>query len=339
MSTAPFFAVASNGRVQIRRNTDNVLLADFAPFGSYTGPVSVAIGDVNNSGAPALITGTGVGQGQVKIFDGQAIANGSIVNGPDSHLLANWFPFPIQFNVGVNVAVGDIEGTGFPDIVVGAAAGNPDVRVYRGQDIANNVFDPNGSSLLVQFFPYGLGFNIGANVALGDINHDGFADLVTGPTAGNPDVRVFNGRDLAHRTLNLLAQFFAYGLQFNIGAFVAVGDVQGNNFPDIITGASTGNPQAKVYRGTAIASFTFDSSNPDASLLTQFFAFDLGQNIGVTVGSGDIEMNGRWDLVTGPTTGPPTYRVIRGSNAFGLIPPALFIGTGDGPAGPLFVGA
>jgi hypothetical protein len=201
----PIFAIGGGaGRVLVYRDADNVLLADFAPYGAaYTGPISVAVGDVNGDGVYDLVTGAATGNPDVHVYDGQAFAKGTFdPTNPNASLIAQWFAYGLNFNVGANVAVGDIEHDGFADIVTGATVGNPDVRVFRGKDIANHTFDPNGASLIAQWFPYALGFNVGANVAVGDVNGDGFADVVTGATAGNPDVRVFSGKDIAQGTFN-----------------------------------------------------------------------------------------------------------------------------------------
>jgi hypothetical protein len=188
-----------------------------------------------------------------------------------------------------------------------------------------------------------LNFNIGANVAVGDVTGDGFADVVTGATAGNPDVRVYNGKDIAQGTFNptgasLLAQFFPYALQFNVGAFVAVGDTTGSGFGDVITGASVGNPDVRVYSGQAIANSTFNNANPDASLRNQFFAYGLNFNVGVAVASADFENTGQYDILTGASRGSPHYRLVRG-NATGVIPPALFEGIPPELQGGILVGA
>jgi hypothetical protein len=299
---------------------------------------------VNGDGAVDLVTGAAAGNPDVRVYDGVALANGTFdPNNPNASLLAQWFPYALEFNVGANVAVGDIEHNGFADIVTGANAGNPDVRVYRGKDIASGTFDPAGASLIAQWFPYALQFNVGANVAVGDITGDGFADVVTGANAGNPDVRVYNGKDIAQGTFNpvgssLLAQFFPYALQFNVGAFVAVGDVNGDGFADLITGASIGNPDVRVYDGQAITKGTFDPNNPTASQLAQFFAYDLSLNTGVAVAAADFENNGQFDILTGPTAGTPTYRVVKGLSS-GTIPPAVLQGTPFDTTEGLFVGA
>jgi hypothetical protein len=212
------------------------------------------------------------------------------------------------------------------DIVTGASAGNPDVRIFSGKDIATGHFSPTS---VAQWFPYGLQFNVGANVAVGDLNKNGFADVITGATAGNPHVKIYNGKAFANHTFNssnpdasLIAAFFAYGLQFNVGAFVAVGDVNGDGNLDLITGASAGNPHVKVYNGTAFVNGTFNSNNPDANLLTSFFAYDLQFNVGAAVAAADFEGNGKWDILTGASVGSSHYRIVKG-NATGTKPPSV----------------
>jgi uncharacterized protein YkwD len=340
------FAIGgSPGRVQVRRDSDGSLVTDFAPYGSsYTGPVSVAVGDVTGDGYLDLVTGAAAGNPDVRIYDGRAIANGTFnPNRPDASLLAQWFPYALQFNVGANVAVGDIEHNGHADIVTGPTAGNPDVRVYRGADIALGHFDPAGASLLAHWFPYALQFNVGANVAVGEVTRDGYADVVTGASSGNPDVRVYRGKDIAKGTFNpngssLLAQWFAYGLNFNVGAFVAVGHSQNNAYGDVITGASAGNPDVKVFDGRAVASGTIDPVNANASLVTEFFAYDLQSNTGTAVAAADFEGNGRFDILTGASSGSPHYRVVPG-NATGVNPRALIEDMASDIQGGLSVGA
>jgi uncharacterized repeat protein (TIGR01451 family) len=323
-------AVRGPSLVQVRRENDGALITEFAPYGpAYTGPISVAVGDVNGDGVPDLVTGAGVGNPDVRVFDGRAFKNGTFdPANPAASLLAQWFAYGINFNVGANVAVGDIEHDGFADIVTGATVGNPHVKVYSGRDIALHTFDPNGSSVLAQWFAYGLQFNIGANVAVGDVSRNGYADVITGATAGNPHVKVYSGRDIALHTFDpngssVLAQWFAYGLQFNIGANVAVANTSGSGYADVITGATAGNPHVKVYSGQDIANGSFQPANPDASLLNDFYAYNsLNANVGVTLAAADFEGTGKFDILTGPTRGPANFRVVKGT-ANGVMPPAV----------------
>jgi hypothetical protein len=335
-----YFAVGgAPGRVLFYK-PDNTLVADFTPFGAaYTGGVNVAVGDVNGDGSYDLVVGAAVGNPDVRIYSGSALSQNP--GNPAAALLVQFFAYGLNFNVGANVAVGDINNDGFADLVTAANVGNPDVRVYNGKDIAQGVFNPNGASRLAQWFPYALQFNVGANVAVGDVNGDGFADVVTGATAGNPHTKVYSGKDIANGTFNptgssQLAQWFPYALQFNVGAFVAVGDVNGDGFGDVITGATAGNPDVRVYSGKDIALGTFNPSG--SSLLTQFFAYDLNFNVGAAVGAGDFNGDGKAEILTGASAGAPHYRVVAG-NATGTKPPALFQGIPGDIVGGIAVAA
>jgi uncharacterized delta-60 repeat protein len=317
-----FAAGGAPGRVNVFR-PDGTLVTGFAPYGSaYQGGVAVALADVNGDGIDDLVTGAQSGNPHVQVFGGAALAQGTFdPNNPGADVLASFFPYALNFNVGSNVAAGDVNGDGYADIITGASAGNPHTKIFSGKDVALHAFNPDGASKLAEWFPYALQFNVGANVATGDVTGTGFADVITAATVGNPDVRVYRGRDLAAGTFDpngtsRVAQFFGYGLNFNVGAFVTAGDVNGDGFADVVTGSSAGNPQVKVFSGKAIAEGTFNGSNPDASQLASFYAFDTGKNLGVSVGAADFDGDGLADLLTGSVHGSSAdYRVVKGMSA------------------------
>ncbi len=323
-----FFAVGgAPGRVQVRRTSDGSLVADFAPFGtSYTGGVNVALGDINGDGFEDLVVGA-AGAPHVKVYNGSAFSNGTFNQAnPDASLLASFMAYDPVFKTGVNVAVGYVSGNGFADLITGAMAGNPHVKVYSGLTIANGTFTANPEgTLLASFFAYGINQDIGVNVAAGDVTRSGFADVITGSTVNGGQVKVYNGQVISHGNFlnpegNLRTQFSAFpGL--SIGAFVAAGDTTGQGFADIIVGAGGGFAHVKVYSGSAVANNTFQSGSPDSNLLDQFFAYDTRTQTGVTVGAADFEGTGRYDILTGATASPH-FRVIR-ANSSGVMPPAV----------------
>jgi uncharacterized delta-60 repeat protein len=318
-STHFLAAGGAPNRVEVRSRA-GTMLGTFAPFSGYNDTVALAFGDFNSDGIDDLVTSATIGNPAVKIYSGAKLSDKSFFNNPESHLLADGFPYAINFNVGANIAAGDVNGDGFADLITGAVPGNPHVKVFDGFRLKETKQIPTGddASLLAQGFAYGLNFNVGANVAAGDVNGDGFADIITGASAGNPHTRVFDALGvLASKTLptgnndTVLAEFFPYGLNFNVGSFVAVADYNRDGFGDIVTGASVGNPEVRVFSGKHITNGTSDLST---SLLDFFFAFEQGQNIGVSVGASDFTGDGKADVVVGTRSGTPRLRVFKNNS-------------------------
>src|SRR5262249_28422187 len=137
------------------------------------------------------------------------------------HAVRSFQAYAAGFRGGVRVAVGDVTGDGVPDIVTAPGqGGGPDVRVFDGAT----------GALVREVLAYGAGFTGGVNVAVGDVNSDGVADIITGADAGGgPHVKVFSGADGT-----VLQSFFAYDAGFLGGVRVAAGDVNGDGFADVI---------------------------------------------------------------------------------------------------------
>ena len=138
---------------------------------------------------------------------------------------------------------------------------------------------------IITLRPYG--FQGGVFVAAGDINGDGLDDIVTGPPAGSGQpVKVFDQKG------GVLLSFLPYGASFTGGVRVAVGDVNGDGALDIITGAGPGaGPHVKVFNVKTGAEFF------------SFFAYDASFTGGVYVAAGDVNGDGRADIITGAGAG------------------------------------
>jgi hypothetical protein len=245
---------------------------------SVVGGTSVTVG------APApsfIVTGADTGGGpEVKVVDPKTGA-----------IKLDFMAYDIHFLGGVRVALGDVNGDGVPDVITAPGpGGGPDIRV----------FDGNTGQLIDEFLAYNPFFTGGVFVAAGDFNGDGKADIVTGPDqGGSSDVRVFNAG-----TGQILREFLAYPSNFVGGARVAVGDVNGDGIPDIITGAGpTGGPNVKVFSGA------------DSSVLQNFLAYGPLFTGGVYVAAGDINGDGKADIITGAgPTGSPNVVVFSGAD-------------------------
>lgn len=180
------------------------------PYAGYTGPITVALGDINGDGVPDLITGTGPGTSPIlSAFDG---ANGSLLG------TLNLAP---GFLGGINVAAGDLDGDGIAEIVVGAGAGSDGVLVINVR---------TGSQQVLSAF---YGIPTGVSVAVGDVDGDGHDDLIVGTETLSSYVRAFDGRDLNRS----LAGFYAFGA-YTGGINLGSGDLDGDGRSEILIGSN-----------------------------------------------------------------------------------------------------
>ncbi|MFZ1699722.1 MAG: FG-GAP-like repeat-containing protein [Pyrinomonadaceae bacterium] len=283
--------------------------SNYTPFGSgFTGGVRVATGDINGDGTPDLITGVGDGSSRVRVFDG--------LNGAT---LREFFAFP-SFTGGVFVASGDVSGDGHADIIVGAGSsaqagpgGGPHVRVFDGQTHV----------LHYDFFAY-TGFIGGVRVAAGDVNGDGKVDIITGPANGTQaHVKVFDGSTGVE-----IQSFFAFDPSFTGGIFIGAGDINNDSFDDIIVGPDVGAAQPMKV---------FDGTNP-GNVLYSFFAYGSGFQGGVRVAAGDVNGDGRADVITGAGPGAgPHVKIFSGLNGDEIGNFIAYTGL-ESPAGTPFQG-
>jgi autotransporter-associated beta strand protein len=187
----------------------------------------------------------------------------TVYNAQTMQLVTSFWAFPGVFTGGVRVAVGDVNGDGVPDIICGAGpGGGPQVNVYDGRT----------GQLIRSFFAMPAGFRGGVYVAAGDINGDGFADIIVGADAGGgPQVTVYSGKDGS-----VLMSFFAMPPGFTGGVRVAAGDMNGDGKADIITGAGPGgSPEVAIFDGAT------------GHVLNAYFAFDPVFTGGVYVAFGN----------------------------------------------------
>jgi hypothetical protein len=281
-------AVASDAgtetMIQVYDRLTGTFRYQVTPFPGFFGGASVASGDINGDGIADLIAGAGPG-GAPRV---------AIFNGIDGSLIRDFFGYEDTFRGGVNVAASDVDGDGISEIILGTGVGGgPRVRILNGTD-----FRP-----LRDVFAYNADFRGGVNVAAGDVNGDGFADIVTSTgSGGGPRVVVLDGP-----TLNQLASFFDFDPNSRTGVNAAVGDVNGDGFGDIVVGAGPDGPaEIRVFSGV------------NRSLLSNFFANDpfdpslvpsIPFDAGVRVAVADVNGDRIGDIIT--VKGPGSLPVVR----------------------------
>ena len=201
--------------------------------------------------------------------------------------------YPGQGSFGhVSSSAGDVNGDGFDDILVGkpfadyfTVANAGSVLVYSGA---------NGS-VLAQFDGLNEHGFYGRSVAsAGDVNHDGFDDILIGSpgkylgVSGRGSAYLFSGKNGS--------QLFVWaGANFSDGfgnSVSSAGDVNGDGTLDILVGAhnakivTTGNRHGAAYVYSGV----------DGSLIHQFQGDADGDFFGTSVsGAGDVNADGFCD--------------------------------------------
>jgi len=269
-SRRTYFAVGTGSGVASQvtiYNRDGSFAGSFSPFGTFTGGVRVAIGDVTNDGVDDLIVSSGPGGiSVVVIYDGVSVL--ATPNTPTAFTAFN--PFGVFFAGGSFVAVGNLDGQGGAELIVGAdAGGGPQVNIYsNAQILARNLTGPSLAFYGYAFGP-GLFFFGGVRVASADVDGDGRDDLITaaGP-GGGPQIKVYLGRP-APNFVQIIGftqfneaigfrSFYALGPtlpNLSSGYFVVGADFDGDGRADLAMGADNGQPtqpEVAIVRGITV---------------------------------------------------------------------------------------
>ncbi len=279
-------------KIEVRDGFTGNLIRTLVPFEGFSGGVRVATGDVNRDGVPDIVAGAATGGGpRVTAFDG---ATGNVIY--------NFFAYESTYGGGINVAVGDVNGDGYGDIVVGSdQGGGPRVRAFSGF---------NGTTVLADFFAYEQAFAGGVRVSTADFDNNGTAEIVTSPGAGGgPRVRVFNGVGAgtlftAASLPGFRADFFAYEPTYGGGINTASGDVTGDGIADIVVSADGGGgPRVRVFNGV------------NGAVQADFFAYSStgpGGANGTRVALADFNADGRYEIRATLKTANATIRSFDG---------------------------
>jgi len=228
---------------------------------------------------PSLITAAGPGGSpHIRAFSGE----GDAETEPDK-----LFAYATTFRQGAHVATGDIDNDDFDEIITAPrAGGGPQIRA----------FEKNGTNRSIDIWPFSANSRTGINVAAGDVDGDGKAEIGVVP----------EGDDQAHIKIyryntarEVVGEWTAFG-PVECGASIDMADIDADGKAEIIVGAGYGGgPQVQIYES-------------NGELKHQFFAFDPGYKGGIDVAAGDLNGNGSVDeVVVTKQTGTADLKIIK----------------------------
>jgi len=203
----------------------------------FRGGVRVAVGDVDGDGADEVLVAPGAGRvGEIRVYE----INGTELVGYRTQ------PFGPAYNMGVEIASGDVDGDGVDDIVAAASRSGGSVAVFRSRPAAA---DPVENTPFRSFVAFGGGFRGGATVAVADLSTvpDGKGEIIVGSGAGmTPLVRVYD----VSRGVQLVRSFAPAFGSFRGGVSVSTTQFNGDAVPDIIVAPGMGGGATlQVYDG------------------------------------------------------------------------------------------
>jgi hypothetical protein len=344
-----------------------------------SGSSAAAAGDVNGDGIGDLIIGaqnadpagrTDAGAGYVLFGKSEpwtATMSLASLNGQGGFRLNGVAAFDQS---GRSVAsAGDVNGDGYADIVIGAPSADPSGRNGAGSSyVVFGSAAPFAPALELSSLDGSNGFRIDgafasdftgeAVASAGDINGDGFGDLIIGASGADPFGRSSAGSSyvvfgkaggwaatLAPSALNGLNGFRIDGAAPNDLSGVAVrgaGDINGDGFDDLLVGAPYADPSARSMAGSGYVifgkasgwSFILDMANLTAATGFRMDGPAAGDELGWGIaGAGDMNGDGFADLIIGAQGADPGGRDGAGSAfvVFGDATGPISRGGGAGP--------
>ena len=242
-------------------------------------------------------------------------------------------------NSGEAVASGDINGDGYDDIIIGASSADPGdpprhlagkTYVIFGSSTPPSTIDLNVSSADITVCGDDADDYSGDAVASGDINGDGYNDIIIGAWGADP-----GGRSRAGETYVIFGSSPSSPVTIDLsttpaditvcgddaadysGDMLASGDINGDAYDDIIIGAYGAAPGGRSYAGETYVIFGSSSPLPTIDLSTTqaditVCGDDASDMCGSAVDSGDVNGDGYDDVIIGASWAAPGGRTYAG---------------------------
>jgi len=279
-----------NGAVLINSSSQNQTVNFESEYEKLHGTQDPII----NNGAKITSLNLGAHDGVILLrpvnqITNSVFVNGSfarIFNGQGENIRTGFFAYNSKFKGSTKIITTDINNNGNIETIV---ADKNKITIYS-----------QSGRRMVLFFPYDPSYTGYITMDIKDLDGDGRGEIITGTEkAGSNQIKIFSWYG---KPIN--SGWYAFRKNWvNLGANVAAGDVDGDGENEIIAGAGAiGGPHVKIF-------------NQNGTILeNEFFAYPKTWWGGVYVATGDINGDGRDEIITGAGFGnEPHVKIFDGN--------------------------
>lgn len=298
-------AGSRDGLLQVRSDRDQdgiyeTISAEFRPFPTVKAGITAVAADFDGDGNDELAVALAAKSPQVKIYK---LGNDGL---PTSEIDSFAAFDPAHYRCGLRLAAGQFGAGGAWSLITAAdTKGAPMVRIWADAD-QDGAFSAHGPADTLQV--EADRFRCGIRVAAGDVDNDGYDELITAPGAGAAGViRVYDDTD--HDGIfsdqGSYTSLSAYGSAYRGGLEIAVARLSG-------LGGEGANILFAPDKG-ALPLMAWTDINadgvPDAAI-NGGFPLGLTWKSGMRLAAGDINADGQVEVIVAPNAKSRSVQVV-----------------------------